>query len=561
MAYSLLLFSADFVITRAQNHLPSAARSQGIHSAAGTLRTQLLPVPDPNLSGMEEAVREQLRDARSALESVRQKPGVTDEQLSQAYGEMGRLFQAYDLLDPALSCFLNAHTLAPQEFEWRYYLGYLYQSKSDLRQAIDFFEDALEIRPNDLAVLLRLGQAELALNHPKLSRPFLKRALSLDKSSAVAMAGLGQIAFADHDFSDAVQYFEAALACDPNASSIHYPLAMAYRKLGEVEKAQLHLGKQGTEIPKIPDRLIDNLDTLRRGTGELWWRGTVATNEGRFPDAVEAYREMVAMDPSDPTSRMWFGIALARTRDLEGAIEQFSRALAIAPEHAGAHYNLGIILVQIGRTDDAVGHFRAAIKSNPSLKDAHFQLANLLIRGGFDEQAEAEYAAVIKAEPQNGFARLMEGMALIRLERYSSARARLEEAHRALPKDFDIANALARLLAASPQRALRNGPWALQIMQQLMNVQKTFDVDQGQTFAMALAETGQFKAAAQLQRSMITELERAGRLDSAKRLRENLTLFEHAKPCRLPWRHDDPIFSPVPNVQPVSMGVPAVASN
>src|SRR5262249_47636118 len=153
----------------------------------------------------------------------------------------------------ALSCFLNAHTLAPREFEWRYHLGSLYQSKSDLRHAIEFFKDALEIRPNDLAVVLRLGKAELALNHPKFSKPLFQRALSLDKSSAVAMAGLGQIAFDDHDFSNAVRYFEAALALDPNASSIHYPLAMAYRKLGDVEKARLHLGKQGTEVPKIPD--------------------------------------------------------------------------------------------------------------------------------------------------------------------------------------------------------------------------------------------------------------------------------------------------------------------
>jgi tetratricopeptide (TPR) repeat protein len=562
LACSALLLSANAVMSRAQNYLPSAAPSQGMHPEVGIPRVQLVPVPNPNLSGMEDIVRKQVRDAQSALESIRQKSGVTDEQLSQAYGEMGRLFEAYDLLDPALSCFINAHTLAPQEFEWQYYLGYLYQGRGDFRHAVNYFEEALKIRPNDLALLLRLGQAELALNHPNLSKPFFERALAVDESSAVAMAGLGQVVFAEHDFGKAVQYFEAALAIDPDASSIHYPLAMAYRRLGELEKAQLHLGKQGTEIPKIPDGLVDGLDNLRRGTGELWWRGTVATNEGRFADAVDAYREMVAMNPRDPTSRMWLGIALARTRDLQGAIEQFSRALAIAPEHAGAHYNLGIIFVQIGRGKDAVGHFRAAIKSYPSFKDAHFQLANLLMRDGFDEQAEAEYAVVIKAEPQNGFARLMDAMALIRLERYSRARSRLEEAHTALPEDADIANALARLLAASPQTALRNGPRALQIMQQVVKVQKTFDVDQGQTFAMALAETGQFRAAAQLQRSMITELERTGRLDVAKRLRENLTLFEHAQPCRLPWRHDDPVFSPVPkDSQEGSVGVPSVASN
>ena len=71
-------------------------------------------------------------------------------------------------------------------------------------------------------------------------------------------------------------------------------------------------------------------------------------------------------------------------------------------------------------------------------------------------------------------------------------------------------------------------------------------MDRGETLAMALAEAGHYEQAAQLQRSLITEVERSGRNDLAGLLRDNLILYENGKACRTPWRDDDPIFKPVP---------------
>lgn len=87
----------------------------------------------------------------------------------------------------------------------------------------------------------------------------------------------------------------------------------------------------------------------------------------------------------------------------------------------------------------------------------------------------------------------------------------------------------------------------------MINQQKSFDLDQGQ--ALALAAIGQFKDAARVQRSMIAELEHAQRVDLVRVLRPNLALYEHDKPCLVPWQDDDPVFSPVPG----GMGVTAAA--
>jgi len=83
---------------------------------------------------------------------------------------------------------------------------------------------ARQLRPNEIVVQLSLGQAYLDENHPELAEPLFQSALIIDRSSAAAMVGLGKVALSAGKFGEAVKYFEAALAAQPQASSIHYIL-------------------------------------------------------------------------------------------------------------------------------------------------------------------------------------------------------------------------------------------------------------------------------------------------------------------------------------------------
>jgi Flp pilus assembly protein TadD len=368
----------------------------------------------------------------------------------------------------------------------------------------------------------------------------------IDKSSVGAMVGLGKVALSERQYEVAVSQFSRALAIQPQASGIHYQLAMAYRGLHDISHAQDQIAKQGPKEPESPDPLIDGLEELKRGEGALWIRGTRAMNTGRISEAVEDFRQMVATSPKDPTARMYLGMALIRAGDQKGAVEEYLKALEIAPRNPGVHYNFGLVLAEAGSEQQAIDHFRAAVGADPQLTKAHFQLANLLMRRRDYRGALPEYATVISMEPRNGFARLMEAMALVRLNRYSEAKNKLEQALTVTPEDPDLMGALARVLASSPDRSVRDGPRALQLIEHVVQNRKSFDFDQGQTLAMALAAVGQFQRAAQLQGSMIAELDRARRMDLAELLRPNMALYEHGKPCLMPWRDDDPIFSPVP---------------
>ena len=58
------------------------------------------PVPVPSLVGMEAAVQEQLRGARADLDAAIAE-GPDRVPLARAFGDVGRLYLAYDLVEPA----------------------------------------------------------------------------------------------------------------------------------------------------------------------------------------------------------------------------------------------------------------------------------------------------------------------------------------------------------------------------------------------------------------------------------------------------------------------------
>jgi len=549
----------EFIGGGRRQHFLCAMVAAGPASPAQGAPPASLSLPDPDLARFEKVIQEQLREARARLLAPAQNSASAKSDLAQLYGQLGKLYQTYDLKDAALTCYLKAQTLDPTAFAWRYYSGYIYQANGDPQTAVLHFQNALQIRPDDLATLVRVAQAYTDLNQTELAKPIFEKVLRLDKSCVPALVGLGKFALSGNDYKGAVELFQEALALDPKASSIEYQLAMAYRRLGNLSQAQAHLLRQGSRQPQMPDSLIEELEGLKKGKAALWRRGARAINGGRVAEAVKDFRELVTLDPEDATSRMYLGIALARAGDGKQAIEQYSEALQRAPGNAGVHYNLGVVLAERGAVEQAVEHLQAALRSDSQMTKAHFQLANLLMRLGHYAEAPSEYAAVVRMEPRNAFARLMEAMALVRLKNYSAARDKLEQAVTAVPGDSDLKTALARLLAACPEESVRDGPRALQMIQQVMSNEKSFDLEQGQALAMALAAIGQFQEAAKIQRFMIAELERAGQVDLARLLRANLTSYERDQPCLIPWRDDDPIFSPVPGKMGVSAELSAPA--
>jgi tetratricopeptide (TPR) repeat protein len=493
-------------------------------------RANLLPLHWPDLTKLEPEVREQLATLQAALAVTARNGKSTDVILSEAYGLMGNNYQAYSLNSPARECYLNASRLAPRDFRWIYLLGFLDQHEDRVDDAIRQYRIAHTLRPEYVAVPVNLGNIFLQLDRLAEAHENFTAALAIDGSCAAALYGLGQVALSQRSYAEAAGYFEKALAVLPGANRIHYSLAMAYRALGDTEKAKEHLAQPGTVGVRVNDPLVDNLEDLVKGERVHLIRAMKAIEARRYVEAIAEFRQVLAANHNNITAHVNLGVALVQVEDFKGAAEHFAETLRIDPKNLKAHYNLAILLARENRHEEAVSHLQLVANLDPNDLGARFFLANELMKSDQPEAALKQFSQVVEADPNNEEALLEQVKLLERLGQYRQALNNLKRGHEQYPQKGQTALMLAYLLATSPQYDLRDGAESLRLARLIYNA--TGSIEHGAVVAMALAELGRCSEAAELQRRMIAAAEQQNKTDTLTKLKSDLKLYEGRSTCR-----------------------------
>ena len=403
------------------------------------------PVSLPDLSRLAQSVQDQVHARHAVLLEKLEDRGTPRAELGDAYGSLGLVLMAAEYYQVAASCYLHAQAQAPDAMRWPYYLGHLYRLRGDGAKAAEFFTRASELQPSDLATLVWIGETYLDQSRPDAAAEAFTRALSLDPRSAAALSGMGRVALASQDADRAIEYLERALSVDPQALSLHYPLAMAYRRVGESDKADAHLARRGTGTPRAPDPLFDEYSGLLQSPRAYEARGVRELQNGQFSAAAQLFREGLDLAPDDPALRHRLGTAFFMMGDPRGAVEQFEATLRRSPRFAKAHFSLGMMLALSDRPQEAVAPFTAAVRYRPDYLEARMGLADALRLTGRAEESLPHYRQVISSDA--GFAEAWMGLslALVDLDRAQEARDRLTEATAVLPDRPEFAALLAQL--------------------------------------------------------------------------------------------------------------------
>ena len=264
-------------------------------------------------------------------------------------------------------------------------------------------------------------------------------------------------------------------------------------------------------------------------------RGLDASAVGDWPEALDRFRQGLALAPADPMLHWYLGMALHLSGDdAEAAVAYLAEAARLDPAlTARAHLTIGAVRERSGRVEEAIGHFTLAASQAPDRGDAHFRLAEGLRRSGRAEASLGYYEQILDRRD----ARFGEVLALVKLGRYREAHDRLAAGAERHPWEPGFRLALARLLAAAPDDALRDGRRALALAQALAEEIRTTAV--AETMAMAHAELGQFAGAVEWQRLAMSVAAEAGQSAAVQRMSANLAGYLRGDPCRTPWQDDE----------------------
>ncbi len=194
-----------------------------------------------NLTGAEQLVLgkayfalQQYEPAASTLEQLQESPNKdagASYWLERAYQALGA--ETYARLDESFPALWRARQLR----------GEGYALRGNVDEAVKEFQAALELRPNEPELHEALGELYLDHHTYDSAQLELEKALALDASRAHTLYLLGRVLVEQRDNEKAVPYLERALRIQPDLTEANSLLGTAYLRLGQTADAVPRLEK------------------------------------------------------------------------------------------------------------------------------------------------------------------------------------------------------------------------------------------------------------------------------------------------------------------------------
>ena len=287
------------------------------------------------------------------------------------------------------------------------------------------------------------------------------------------------------NYEKAEVYGKRALDLDPELSAAHTVLGMISAERDDPDQA---IARYRQSIRINPDHVVayNNL-------------GNIMARQGELDEAIKLYRQAIKVKKQFPEAHNNLGIALARQGKNREAISHFIMALHIKSDYAEAYNNLGLALAQLGETGEALASFRKALGIDPHYGKAFNNLVTILMK----DKRFGEAVSVL--------------------------RKRLSEN----PDDLDVALALARLLAVSPDARSRNGREAVRLAEQVCRAREYRGPRALGVLAAAYAEAGQYDEAVRYALDALRLATESGMDELVKQTEAQLRLFRSHRPYRM----------------------------
>jgi superkiller protein 3 len=407
----------------------------------------------------------------------------------------------------------------------------IWLGKGDVNEAIAEYSRVIDLTPGDggIWVWINRGHAYFQVGQYDKAGADFSKAVELDPKSAMAHCNLGATLSRLGKLDEAIAAYRKAIELDPKFAPAHYNLGIALRTQGNLDEALAEFRKAAELDPRIAATIHGDrgIDLQRKGrldeaiveyrmavelNPKIAWihfeLGKAMQDQVKLDEAIAEYRTAIELDPKNAWIHGRLGNALRDQGKLDGAIAEYRTAIELDPKLATLHGNLGIALQRKGRLDEAVAEFRKAVELDPNIAWIHANLGVTLQDQGKLDEAIAEYRKAveldkaIKLDPKNVWFHRRLGNALRDRGKLEEAIAEYTKAIELDPRQVQVLNSLAWLLATCPDAKIRNASRAVGLAKKATEL----DSQQGpcwKTLGAAHYRAGHWKdAVAALEKSM-----------------------------------------------------------
>ena len=150
-------------------------------------------------------------------------------------------------------------------------------------------------------------------------------------------------------------------------------------------------------------RFVHLADGLRGEGGVNAWVavGNIQRQEGRYAEALYAYKRARDLDPANPNRWLLVGVVYRDMRRSASAIECFKKVAELRPDQPVPYMNLGATYSDLGQFDKAIEYTRKAIAIDPNMAAAHMNLGAIYGKTGQYETGIQHLSRALELQPDN----------------------------------------------------------------------------------------------------------------------------------------------------------------
>jgi tetratricopeptide (TPR) repeat protein len=173
----------------------------------------------------------------------------------------------------------------------------------------------------------------------------------------------------------------------------------------------------------------------------------------QYDQAIHAYQEVIRLQPEDDDAWYNLGNTYSDLRQYDQAVRAYKEAIRLKPDNTAAWINLGIAYSDLRQYDQAIHAYQEAIRLKPEDDDAWNRLGDAFLGLNQIDQAIRAYQEAIRLKPDYANSWINLGSAYFILSQYDQAIRAYQEAIRLKPEDAYAWNNLGASYAHQGDRA------------------------------------------------------------------------------------------------------------
>jgi tetratricopeptide (TPR) repeat protein len=380
-------------------------------------------------------------DAEKAYKKVLDQDTNNEEALTglaMVYSEVGDTKNAIEMLRQVTGKNPNPRTLAA--------LANFYEQTNDYSSAADVWRQALQMDPENSRIKRALAQDALYMEHLDEALKLYGEVAATDPRDAQIQLRLSEAYRLKGDFAKARAAFSKAHELEPDSLEVRYD---------EVNLLEAE-GKTDDAITALKAMIND---TAKKGYSEsekksrtmlLGRLGLLYRNADRYPDAVEAFRQIPQVDPdAGPRASAEIIETWRAGKDLNKAQEEARAALKKFPKDRMLVLANASLLADMGKIDDAVVQLRTLLDGDHD-RETQIAIAQIYAKGKrFDDMAKTLDALEKISESKQDKQKVlfMRGEMFERSKQYEAAEKEFRKVLEIDPNDAGTLNYLGYMLA------------------------------------------------------------------------------------------------------------------